>query len=77
MKLKTTLRKILLFVSIILFFLFFIVGFICAIDLYFPQFFTGFFSYLDSMGLTTTVLLIIEWGSFIVGFLLYSLYERL
>lgn len=77
MKLKTTLRKILLFVSIILFFLFFIVGFICAIDLYFPRFFTGFFSYLDSMGLTTTVLLIIEWGSFIVGFLLYSLYERL
>lgn len=77
MKLKTILRKMLLIMSIILFLLFYIAGLICVIDAYFCQFFTFFFSYLDSIGLTTTVILVIEWSSFIVGFLLYSLYERL
>jgi hypothetical protein len=77
MKLKTILRKMLLIMSIILFLLFYIAGLICVIDAYFASFFTFFFSYLDSIGLTTTVILVIEWSSFIVGFLLYSLYERL
>lgn len=77
MKLKTILRKMLLIMSIILFLLFYIAGLICVIDAYFHPFFTIFFSYLDSIGLTTTVILVIEWSSFIVGFLLYSLHERL
>ena len=69
--------KTAIIMSIILFLLFYIAGLICVIDAYFHQFFTIFFSYLDSIGLTTTVILVIEWSSFIVGFLLYSLYERL
>ena len=77
MKHANVLRSILLAFIIILFVVFGLIAFICLAKNYFHSFFSPFFSYLDSIGVTAAVLLLIGGCSLILGLLLYRLWDKL
>lgn len=77
MKHINILKTILLVLSIILFVVFILTAFICLVKNYFHSCFLPFFLYLDSIGTTTTTLLLIGCCSLIFGLLVYHLRDRL
>ena len=77
MKHINILKTIMLILSIILFIVFILTAFICLIKNYFYSFFSPFFAYLDSIGATTIVLLLIGCCSLILGLFVYLLRDKL
>lgn len=74
---KYLIKSILFVTSIFLFGLFFALGTLCVMQNYFYDFFTHFFRFLESRGVTTTVIILMSGGSLIGGLLTYWLYEKL
>ena len=77
MKHINILKTILLVLSIILFIVFILIAFVCLIKNYFHSFFYPLVAYLDSIGATTTVLLLIGCCSLILGLFVYYLRDKL
>ena len=74
---KHIIKKFLFVLSTILFVVFILTAIVCLIKNYFYSFFTYFFAYLDSVGITTTALLTISICSLIGGLFAYFVFDKI
>lgn len=69
-------KKILLILSILFLTIFFILGFVCVVGNYFYDIANSFFSWLNSIGITTGVLIISSIIALVLGIVFWTLYDK-
>ena len=77
MNAKHVMKNILSVTSTILILMFFVMGALCVMHNYFYGLFVHLFRFMDSIGITTTVIILMSGGSLIGGLLTYWLYVKI
>ena len=77
MNAKHVMKNILSVTSTILILMFFVMGALCVMHNYFYDLFIHFFKFLDLIGITTTVIILMSGGSLIGGLLTYWMHDKI
>lgn len=77
MRYKRLTKKFLIAFSMLSLTVFILIAVVCFLKNYFYAFLSPFFSYLDSIGINTMVLLLTGGAALILGIIAYLLYDKM